>query len=309
MIRLSFIVPFYGVEQYIEKCIRSLYAQDIPMEEYEVICVDDCCQDGSRAIVERLHQEYPTLRLICHERNKKIGGARNTGLALANGQYVWFVDSDDELYPNTLKTLLAIAEENRLDILQFDYARGKSENISSVQVSAILDGETYLFQENTGKWVGKVSGAWRQLFLRKFLLTGGLKYIEDAMYEDTDYLLNAFLVASRVQYIDLCAYYYRCNSNSITQVRPSPIKLAWMVNQMLRCAKLIPCAKTDIAKLRIAEMVRMTFSSLRQYVKTFDFQERKVYIRNLSTLNIMEYRLYTNWRTYLAIRYGITMFI
>ena len=56
-LRLSFIVPFYNVELYIEECIRSLYAQDIPWEEYEVICVDDCSPDGSRVIVERLQSE------------------------------------------------------------------------------------------------------------------------------------------------------------------------------------------------------------------------------------------------------------
>ena len=57
MLRLSFIVPFYNVEPYIEECIRSLYNQNIPQEEYEVICVDDCSPDGSRAIVERLQKE------------------------------------------------------------------------------------------------------------------------------------------------------------------------------------------------------------------------------------------------------------
>ena len=64
MIRLSVIVPFYNVEKYIEQCIRSLYDQDIPKEEYEVICVDDCSPDGSRAIVERLQKEYPNLQLL-----------------------------------------------------------------------------------------------------------------------------------------------------------------------------------------------------------------------------------------------------
>ena len=88
MIRLSFIVPVYGVEKYIEECIRSLYNQDIPQSEYEVICVDDCSPDGSRAIVERLQTEYPTLHLICHAENKRQGGARNTGLREAKGQYI-----------------------------------------------------------------------------------------------------------------------------------------------------------------------------------------------------------------------------
>ena len=77
MIRLSIIVPFYNVEAYIEQCIRSLYNQDIPIEEYEVICVDDCSQDGSRTIVEHLQKEYPTLHLLTTPQNLRQGGARN----------------------------------------------------------------------------------------------------------------------------------------------------------------------------------------------------------------------------------------
>ena len=57
--RLSIIVPFYNVEPYIEECIRSLYAQDIPWEEYEVICVDDCSPDDCQNIIEKLQTETP----------------------------------------------------------------------------------------------------------------------------------------------------------------------------------------------------------------------------------------------------------
>ena len=85
-LRLSFIVPFYNVEPYIEECIRSLYAQDISWEEYEVICVDDCSPDGSRAIVERLQKEYPTLKLLTTPENLRQGGARNMGLDIAQGR-------------------------------------------------------------------------------------------------------------------------------------------------------------------------------------------------------------------------------
>ena len=77
MLRLSIIVPFYNVEQYIEQCIRSLYNQDIPREEYEVICVDDCSRDKSSFIIKRLQKEYKTLQLIQLQQNIKQGGARN----------------------------------------------------------------------------------------------------------------------------------------------------------------------------------------------------------------------------------------
>ena len=118
---LSIIVPFFNVEKYIKECIHSLYSQDIPSDNYEVILVNDCSPDNSREIVVELQKEYPTLTLIDHDKNKKLGGARNSGLKVAKGDYIWFVDSDDFLKPNILNNLLEISYQNNLDVLHFDY--------------------------------------------------------------------------------------------------------------------------------------------------------------------------------------------
>ena len=97
MIRLSIIIPFYNVEQYIAQCLDSVYRQDIPEEEYEVICVDDCSQDGSLEIVKQYQKKHVNLILLKHEVNKKLGAARNTGFNTAKGNYIWHVDSDDKI--------------------------------------------------------------------------------------------------------------------------------------------------------------------------------------------------------------------
>ena len=97
---VSFIVPFYNVEQYIAKCLDSLIDQDIPESDYEIICVNDCSPDNSRNIVIEYQKKHTNIILIEHETNKKLGSARNTGLSKAKGQYVWFVDSDDWILSN-----------------------------------------------------------------------------------------------------------------------------------------------------------------------------------------------------------------
>ncbi len=308
MLRLSIIVPFYNVEKYIEECIRTLYDQDIPQEEYEVICVDDCSPDGSRAIVERLQKEYPTLRLICHERNKKLGGARNTGLKAANGQYIWFVDSDDTISPNVLKTVLISAEKSGLDILQFDYHRANSfcqilEPDREIQV-----GENYLFENNSQKWYDKLSGAWLQIFRREFLCKNELQFVEDVMFEDTDYLLHAFLVAQKVQHISIYAYNYRVNESSVTKSPMTPIKIAWRVNLLVRCGQLIEIVTMPNAHYLISQMISQSLSSLRNSLKHLTLIQKLEYQRNLLA-NINTCKPFVNWRTWLAIRYGITWFI
>lgn len=310
MTRLTFIVPFYNVESYIEECIRSLYNQNIPQSEYEVICVDDCSQDGSRAIVERLQNEYPTLKLLVHTENKRQGGARNTGLKVAQGEYMWFVDSDDQVIPNVLGNLLALAEKSELDMLQFNYVRSAEENgnANHDEIGEIQDGETYLFGDKSPKWSEKVIGPWLQLFRRQFLIDNHLIFIERIQYEDTDFVIHAFLKAKRVQYYPIDAYIYRENRCSTTLVVASPQKIAWKVNQVVRCMQLAEMSTTSNARKGIIEMVSNMFSAMRGEIKKFDVRNKYIYIKNLTT-DIGVCKRYMSWRTWLAIRYGITWFI
>ena len=119
MVRLSIVVPFYGVERYIRQCLQSLYLQDVPESEYEVICVNDCSPDNCERIVLEFQQEHKNLVLLHHEVNKKLGAARNTGLKAALGKYVWFVDSDDYIKENCFGEILKSCEENNLQIFHW----------------------------------------------------------------------------------------------------------------------------------------------------------------------------------------------
>lgn len=308
MIRLSIIVPFYNVEKYIEECIRSLYAQDIPMEEYEVICVDDCSPDGSRAIVEQLQKEYPTLRLLTHSENKRQGGARNTGLREAKGEYVWFVDSDDEIMPNVIKGLLSRAEENNLDILQFNYKKGDQNIAFYVNYNVpVMSGQEYLFDKNVKRWDVKLSGPWCQIYKADFLKKYQILFQEYIQYEDTDFVLTTYLKASRVSYVAEYAYYYRINSESTTQ-KSTPVIFAWRINQVARCATLIPEIKDLRAQMLMRKMIQQTFSSWRSELKAMSLSMIHLYKKNISK-ETKSCRDFMNWRTWCAIRYGITFFI
>ncbi len=212
MLRLSFIVPFYNVELYIEECIRSLYNQDVPWEEYEVICIDDCSPDGSRAIVERLQQEYPTLKFLRTPENLRQGGARNMGLDIAQGKYIWFVDSDDYIIPNCLGRLLKQAEEENLDILDFDFdadwlKQSFRKNVESFDMG-ICSGTEYVFDESHGgRWSWRCSCVCGGLIKRT--LMEGLRFRENVQYEDNDFALLMYAKAQRVHHIVDKPYYYR----------------------------------------------------------------------------------------------------
>ena len=312
MLRLSIIVPFYNVEKYIEECIRSLYDQDIPQEEYEVICVDDCSPDGCRVIVKRLQKVYSTLRLLTYTENKRQGGARNTGLKEAKGRYVWFVDSDDYVMPNCLGKLLREAEAEDAEMLLFDYAtvtNGKSQQVVYPKIEdRIVTGDELLLQVQE-QWYVCVPTAWNKLYKREFLMQNGLLFIEDVMYEDTDLSLKMLAYLKRIKYVNVVAYNYRQNAQSITNVRSTPEKMAYMIMQQNRCAIVAEITDKEIVKDVIHTYVKAQLSFLRIGIKELSFIEKRKYVNQIRRVGISYLKPYCTWRTWLAIRFGITCFV
>ena len=101
-IKFSIIVPVYNVERYVERCIDSIVAQTYPA--YEIICVNDGSTDGSLEVLQRLADGHPSIKII-DQANKGLGGARNSGVAQATGDYIWFIDSDDWIEPGMLSEM------------------------------------------------------------------------------------------------------------------------------------------------------------------------------------------------------------
>lgn len=280
MIRLSVIVPFYGVEAYIEDCIRSLYRQDIPLEEYEVICVDDCSPDKSAEIVERLQKEFLNLRLIRHTQNMRLGGARNTGLKEAKGEYIWFVDSDDYVWDNSYGTLLKEAETNRLDVLHFNFVEDRQgkmvKSYPNLGESPIQTGGDCFFGGD-GEWHINYVVAWQKIYRREFLIENQIFFQEHVMFEDNEYAFRVFSVAKRVKHIDVAGYVYRQNSASVTRERFKVQHLIWLTDTCLSVTKLIPTLAiretrfSDAAKKYVRDMVY----KVNWYIARISAKERK----------------------------------
>lgn len=122
MIMVSIVVPIYGVECYIEKCVRSLFEQTFKNIEY--IFVNDCTKDKSISILDKVIQEYPErhsfISILNHEVNKGLAAARKTGIKHAHGKYLLHVDSDDWLEKDAVELLYNKAEQEDADIVVFD---------------------------------------------------------------------------------------------------------------------------------------------------------------------------------------------
>ena len=109
MLKVSIIIPVYNVAPYIIRCLDSIYNQSYP--NLEVIIIDDCGTDNSMAIIDSYltSDQHDITRIIHHHKNQGLSIARNTGINNANGEYLYFIDSDDYITSNCIKTLAELA--------------------------------------------------------------------------------------------------------------------------------------------------------------------------------------------------------
>lgn len=215
MLKLSIIIPVYKVEKYVEKCLRSCAEQDISSDEYEIIVVNDGSPDKSLEIVENVEKEYSNIVIVSQE-NQGLSLARNKGLSLAKGDYVWFVDSDDWIEKNILKKLITLCKEKDLDILHFCRAHVRGERIKKHLIYEKV--EKSLFSGRDALLNGINPCAPFSIYKRKFLLENNLLFYPGIFHEDLEFSPRAWYVAERCMFLNAICYYVFCqNFDSITR--------------------------------------------------------------------------------------------
>ena len=262
--RLSIIIPFYNVEQFIAQCLDSVYNQDIPEEDYEVICVDDCSPDNSIAIVEHYAKKHANLVIVRNALNRKLGGARNAGMDVARGKYIWFIDSDDFIIPNILGEFLSISESDDLDVLHFNYAEYPKDvvNIKLQSDTSVITGPSMFFSSGF-LWGHDLVTAWRKLYRRQFLLDNHIHFAEHIMYEDNDYAILVFAYAERVKHVITKAYYYRNNPESITRVKLTSTHIEYWLNL---CHRLVDVKNRLIHEERDPRFIPLINDFIRYHI-------------------------------------------
>ena len=249
-LRLSIIIPFYNVERYISECLDSVFDQDIPLTDYEVICVNDGSPDHSREVVLKYMERYPNLRLIEHERNRKLGAARNTGRSIAEGRYIWNVDSDDKIVPACLGEMLKICEENDLDVLEFRPVSFGSEGRKALPyvppTQSPMSGLDYLEQLNA-YMLSQMSSVWRKIIRRAFLDENDIYSPEINYGEDVPYSFKALVFAKRFMCVSNICYLYRSNPEALTGKNWQP-DASSLYEKCFHNAKLIDDVATSVPK-------------------------------------------------------------
>ena len=219
--KISFILPCYNVAPYVGRCIESIENQDIPQSEYEIICVDDCSADNTVEVIRQYQQLMPNIVLIQHETNKTSGGARNTGIESAKGEYIWFVDPDDMIRPNVLRRLYACVSSLDLEILMFNIDIRYEDQIIEHRIvhqhcDEVLSGVDYIANYAGRRGIYCVTAIYESIYKRSFLLERHLRYPKMKAGEDIIFAWKCMLEVQRCSAIEDSCYIYIRRLNSVT---------------------------------------------------------------------------------------------
>lgn len=231
-IAVSIVIPVYNVEAYLKRCVDSARAQT--MHNIEIILVDDGSPDNCPHLCDKFAEEDDRIKVI-HKRNGGLASARNAGMKIAKGKYLFFLDSDDWIERSGIELLYTTAEENKVDFVRFKAIRtgwpglpehvpgtlepGRELNAGYYDKNRILD-EVYPRILGTSKLtMGPIVGAWESMYDRAFLENNQLYFYEEVKFgEDQIFSACVTKAANSFYYIDTpCVYHYCFNPASISR--------------------------------------------------------------------------------------------
>ncbi|MEV5525539.1 bifunctional glycosyltransferase/CDP-glycerol:glycerophosphate glycerophosphotransferase [Streptomyces prunicolor] len=210
MPRFSVIVPAYKVQAYLHECLESVLSQSYP--DLELIAVDDCSPDACGAIIDEFAARDARVRAVHLPENQGLGRARNAGLAQATGDYLVFLDSDDTLTPDALRSIAdRLKETGEPDVLVFDYARtywsGEAQR-NKVAAQLTEQGPAPFRLEDRPGLLRVIMVAWNKAYRREFVERRGFAF-PPGYYEDTPWTYPVLMTAETIATLDRVCVHYR----------------------------------------------------------------------------------------------------
>lgn len=213
--RFSIVIPVYNVAEYLRACVDSVLANDC--SDCEIILVDDGSTDGfCPALCDEIAGEYPDLIRVIHQENRGLGGARNTGLEVARGEYLFFVDSDDTIAPESLMVLSKAVDQTHADIYSFHmYSHDGEGHQSLVETSRMFE-SPFSLQEQP-KFLFSLPTACSRIWRRDLFLSTGIRFPSRVWYEDIRTTAKLFAAAESIVTLPHALYWYLARQGSIVR--------------------------------------------------------------------------------------------
>ena len=207
---LSFIIPLYNCEEYISHSLDSILGSQLPQDDYEIIVINDGSRDQGPEICQKYAKEHEQIRFIT-QKNKGASAARNAGIDIAQGDYIWFVDADDLIVPSFLSKAFLLLKEGSVELLCFNHQRlytEKTVDVTEFTHVKKFSGIDY-FRGHYCHFV------WNKIYkvssLKDIRYLDGTKNIEDMLFN-----MMVIIDIKHVCCVPEYGYQYNCTNNSST---------------------------------------------------------------------------------------------
>lgn len=226
MVRASIIVPTYNSEKYLSECLESILSQTY--HDYECIVIDDYSNDSTISIIENFHKRDSRIKFYQKKVNSGVSDSRNLGIKKANGEYLFFVDSDDFLESNYVEKLLAEQENHKSSLIISNY-----KIIYDADKNKTFTHTNYVSQQKDYSLLLENGYLWNKIFLKSIILNNNLQMKNYKRREDLLFLAEYSFYVQDFHFISDSLYFYRKHNYSSSKKIDREIIDSFLVSKEL----------------------------------------------------------------------------
>lgn len=226
---ISIIIPLYNVEKYVVRCLESVQAQDYP-GKIECILIDDCSKDNTRSVVneylEKKNNCPISFSIITHKNNQGVSAARNAGTQAAKGEYIFYLDSDDYIYPYTISLMAdEIIRHPGIDLVTGDYADSTGQktyrNINTYKRNQFTTDKKWIQYQFLNSDAELPISSTNKLIKKGFINKKNISFISATIHEDNHWLYQVLNSINSLAFVFQPTYFYYKNILSASHTTPT----------------------------------------------------------------------------------------
>lgn len=295
-IMLSIIIPVYNVEKHIQMTLDSCLNQDVSASTYEIVCINDGSTDNSLAILEEYKVKHENIRVFTQP-NGGVSAARNKGISLARGKYIWFVDSDDLIANNCLGAAFQALTYYDADIFNFETSVRTSRELFDADQSITFETcdedeltKLHFLTYDDTKWLQEV---WRYWFKRSMLIDNNIFYNSKSAYgEDSTFSFTATIYAQKSIRTGATFYqYYQHTGSAISRINTD--KRFLYIDSLIENARYLKSITKDKSKywkdIGNIKANYFLYTVTSKIVKEGNISYAKEKIKQMKTLGVYPY--------------------
>lgn len=302
---ISILVPICNVEKFLDKCLLSIVEQSL--KNIEIICINDGSTDNSLKIIEFYAQKDNRIKII-NKANSGYGDSMNKGLALAKGDYIGIVESDDFVDSNMFEVLYQYAQEYKADVVKssFNFYWENPEKIV-YNNSFDIDKASINYEVNKNKLIKSIPSIWAAIYKREWLINENIKFLDTpgASYQDTSFHFKTSCLAKSIVLLPEAYLYYRQDNPN------SSVKLAGF-DKVFALHRELDEIRSFIEKLKINNMEEILSYYYKMKLNKFMWNYGRIREEDKSEyFNVLKKdieKLQNEWNKYLNTNTGLVKY-